>query len=325
MVEILRRELELNRHNLLEAFHSKTLIQIFIENRIYKQIEECKTYEAVLAAVFSGLEPFRSKLKRDVTREDVEMLLEVRIKRISRFDIDKNRKDIEAILEELVETEKNLAALKAYAVRYLKNLIKKYRKDYPRLTETSTFKALDVRKLTANELAINYDPEKGFLGYGAKGEELLKCSSLDKLLIIRKDGSYLCLPPPETYYVDDNLAWCGIYHRDLVFTTVYTEKKASFIKRFDIGGVIMNRDYRYAPENATIAFFTENTPEHLYVKYKPAKNQRIRQQVFKPSEVLVKNVKAKGKQLTSKAIAYLDSSPGRWWDKNDESPQGVLL
>jgi topoisomerase-4 subunit A len=325
LLDILKRELELRHHNLMEAFHSKTLVQIFIENRLYKKIEECKTYEAVTRAVFKGLEPFRPKLKRDVTKEDVEMLLEVRIKRISRFDIEKNRKDIEAILEELAEVEKNLAGLKAYAGRYLKALIKKYKKEYPRCTEIGTFKALDVRKLTANELSICYDPEKGFIGSGVKGDELLKCSSLDKLLILRKDGSYLCMPPPETFYVDDNLAWCGVYHRELTFTAVYTEKRVSYIKRFKIGGVIMNRDYRYAPEGAEVPFFEQDAPEALYVKYKPAKNQRIRQQLFKPDEILVKGVKARGKRLTSKSIAYIDSTPGRWWDKNDESPQGVLL
>ncbi|NQV31591.1 MAG: DNA topoisomerase IV subunit A [Phycisphaeraceae bacterium] len=131
LLDILFRELELRKHNLLEEFHTKTLVQIFVENRLYKLIEECKTYDAVVKAVFKGLEPFRPKLKRDVTKDDVEMLLGVRIKRISRFDIDKNRKDIEAILKELAEVEKNLKGLKAYAIKYIKALIKKYKRITP--------------------------------------------------------------------------------------------------------------------------------------------------------------------------------------------------
>jgi topoisomerase-4 subunit A len=325
LLDILHRELELRKHNLLEEFHTKTLVQIFVENRLYKLIEECKTYEAVVQAVFKGLEPFRPQLKRDVTREDVEMLLSVRIKRISRFDIEKNRKDIEAILKELAEVEKNLKSLKAYAVKYLKALIKKYKKDYPRLTHVETFKALDVRKLTSNELTINLDRDKGFLGHGVKGEELLKCSSLDRLLIVKKNGTFVMIPPPETHFVDDGLIWCGLYNRDSVFTAVYTEWGVTYIKRFKIGGTIMGRDYAYIPEKATLDLCEFGTPAMIYVKYKPAKGLRIHQQTFTPEEVLIKGVKAKGKQITSKAIAYIASTPGRWWDKNIKSPKGLLL
>jgi len=325
LLDILRRELALKRHNLLEAFHTKTLIQVFVENRIYKQIEECKTYEAVIKAVLKGLKPFQSKLKRNVTRNDVEMLLGVRIKRISRFDIEKNRKDIEAILKELAEVEKNLKNLKSYVVNYLKSLIKRYKKQYPRRTKIDTFKALDVRKLTSNELSINIDSEKGFLGHSVKGESLLNCSSLDKLLIVKNDGTFAVMPPPETYYVDDSLIWCGIYKRDLVFTAVYTDWGVTYVKRFEIGGVIMNRDYDYIPAKAQLQLCKFGTPESIYVKYKPAKGLRIHQQEFKPEQVLIKGVKAKGRQMTSKIIERIDSSTGRWWDKKLRSPKGLLF
>jgi len=325
LLDVLKRELELRRHQLLEAFHSKTLIQIFIENRIYKKIEECKTYAAVTQAVFKGLEPFKSQLKRAVTKDDVEMLLGVRIKRISRFDIEKNRKDIEDILKELAQVEKDLKGLKSYAVRYLQALIRKYKKTYPRRTEVETFKALDVRQLTANELAINLDTEKGFLGHGVKGDELMKCSSLDKLLIVKNDGVFVVMPPPETYYVDDGLIYCGLYERELVFTAVYVDWGVTYVKRFKIGGTIMNRDYAYIPEKARLLICCLGTPEKLYVKYKPAKGLRILQQQFKPEQVLIKGVKAKGKQMTSKDIARIDTRPGRWWDKKVKSPKGLLL
>jgi len=324
LLDILRRELALRKRNLLEAFHNKTLIRIFVENRIYKQIEECKTYEAVIKAVLKGLEPFQSKLKRNVTRNDVEMLLGVRIKRISRFDIEKNRKEIETILKELVEVEKHLKNLKSYAVGYLKGLIKKYKKAYPRRTKIDTFKALDVRKLTSNELSINIDSKKGFLGHNVKGELLLNCSSLDKLLIVKNDGTFVVMPPPATYYVDDSLIWLGIYMRDFVFTAVYTDWGVTYIKRFEVGGVIMNRDYRYIPKEAQLQLCNFGTPESIYVKYKPVKGLRIHQQEFKPEQVLTKGIKAKGKQMTSKVIARIDTRAGRWWDKELRSPKGIL-
>jgi len=324
LLDILRRELALRKRNLLDDFHNKTLIQIFVENRIYKKIEECKTYETVVKAVRKGLEPFRRKLKREITRNDVEMLLGVRIKRISRFDIDKNRKNIEEILKELAEVEKNLKNLKSYAVGYLKALIRKYKKAYPRRTKIDTFKALDVRKLTSNELSINVDPEKGFLGHCVKGESLLNCSSLDKLLIVKNDGTFVVMPPPETYYIDDSLIWCGIYRRDLVFTAVYAEWGVTYIKRFEIGGTIMNRDYNYIPKDAQLQLCKLGTPESIYVKYKPVKGLRIHQQEFKPKQVLIKGTKAKGKQMTSKIIARIDVRTGRWWDKKLRSPRGIL-
>lgn len=324
LLDILRRELMLRKNNLLDDFHNKTLIQIFVENRIYKKIEECKTYEAVIKAVLKGLEPFRSKLKRNVTRNDVEMLLGVRIKRISRFDIEKNRKDIEAILKELAEVEEYLNSLKAYAVNYLKSLIRKYKKTYPRRTKIDRFKALDVRKLTSNELSINIDTDKGFLGHSVKGQSLLNCSSLDKLLIVKNDGAFVVMPPPATYYIDNNLIWCGLYKRDLIFTAVYTEWGVTYIKRFEIGGTIMNRDYRYIPKDAQLQLCTIGTPESIFLKYKPAKGLRIHQQEFKPKQVLIKGVKAKGRQMTSKTIARIDTKTGRWWDKKIRSPKGIL-
>jgi topoisomerase-4 subunit A len=324
LVDLLKRELELRRHNLLEAFHAKTLIQIFIENRLYKKIEECKTYEAVIKAVFQSLEPFRPRLKRDVTRDDVEMLLQVRIKRISRFDINKNRKDIEDILQELAQVEKHLQNLKAYAVAYLRAIIRQYKPEFPRRTVVDTFKELDVRQLTANELTINLDRDKGFLGHGVKGDEIMKCSSLDKLLVLKNDGIFVVMPPPETFYVDDSLIYCGLYDRDLEFTAVYTEWGVTHIKRFKIGGAIMNRDYHYVPEKAKVLICCPGCPDDLYIKYKPAKGLRILQQRFKPTEVTVKGLKAKGKQLTAKGIAYMGTKPGKWWDKAIKSPKGVL-
>ncbi len=325
LLAILKQELNLKRRHLLDEFHSKTLIQIFVENRIYQGIEECKSYAAVLQAVERGLEPFRSRLKRDVIKKDLEMLLGVRIKRISRFDINKNRKDIEAILKDLVKVEKNLQDVKSHAIRYIKALIKKYGDYYPRRTCVETFKILDVRKLTANELTLNLDDEKGFLGHGVKGEPQLECSSLDKILIVKSDGCYTVMPPPATCFVDDKLLWCGLYDRNLIFTAVYSEWGVNYIKRFSIGGVIMNNDYSFIPAKADLLLCSIGTPDAVYVKYKSAKGQRISQQVFKPKQVQVKTAKTKGIQMTSKDIARIDVRPGRWWNKKIKSPPGVLI
>jgi topoisomerase-4 subunit A len=322
---ILEAELNLRKDKLLDAFHTKTLVQIFVENRIYKKIEQCKTYEAVHKAVMDGLLPFKKMLRRSVVDEDIEMLLAIQIKRISLFDMNKNKEDIEKILAELAEVEKNLKSLTAYATRYLKNLIKKYKDRYPRRTEVKIFKEIEVRELTASELDIKHDTETQFIGSSVKGESLMKCSSLDKLIVVWNDGRYQMVPPPEKLFVDGNLLYSAIFDRDREMTCVYMYQRATFIKRFTFGGTIMNRDYQIAPAGSKIIYWQEGCPEELYLRYRPAKGQRIHQQFFKLKDLAVKGSKAKGNRLTTKSVQYIDSKPGRWWRDDEEAPQGILL
>jgi topoisomerase-4 subunit A len=327
LLRILEGELNLLRAKLLDDFHNKTLVQIFVENRIYKDIEQCKTYEAVFAAIYKGLEPFKKKLKRAVVDEDIEMLLGVRIKRISLFDIEKNRKDIEDILAELKETEKNLGALNGYTIRYLKRLIKDYKDQYPRCTEAASFKEVEVRELTATELQIKRD-ENGYIGTNVKGEILLECSSLDKLLVVWTNGQYKVIQPPDKLFVDDSLERCEIFDRDKEFTAVYTDDRITYLKRFKIGGAIMNREYNLAlSEKSKLQLLVDGTPAGIFVKYRPAKGQRIHQQKFNPTDIAIKGVKSRGNRMTTKNIKYIGAEPGRWWDHDDEGamPDGVLL
>ncbi|MBL7011866.1 MAG: DNA topoisomerase IV subunit A [Kiritimatiellales bacterium] len=326
LVTVLEGELNLRRDKLLDAFHTKTLVQIFVENRIYKQIEQCKTAETVRAAIWAGLKPFKKKLKRPIAEEDIDMLLGIPIKRISLFDINKNKDDIDKILEELEEVEKDLKGLNGYAIRYVKNLIKKYKADHPRCTKVSTFKEIAVRELTSSELTINHDPEIQFIGSGVKGgETIMKCSSLDKLMFVWEDGRYQMMPPPEKLFVDGNLLYCALFDRDREMTCVYTHQKATYIKRFKFGGTIMNRDYQLAPEKSKILLLQEGCPEEVYLRYRPAKGQRIHQQFFKTEGLLVKGAKARGNRLTTKSIQYIDTKPGRWWRTDEDTPPGVLL
>ena len=329
LLELLKRELELRQRELDDLFHTKTLEQIFIEERIYKRIEEQLTYEAVQQAVLEGFKPFRKRLRRDVTLDDVEGLLQIKIRRISRYDINKNREEIEAILREEAEVAEDLRGLRGYAVRYLKGLIKKYKDKYPRLSQIaqSPFGQIEVRALTATELTLRIDRENGYVGTDIRGgEELFKCSSLDKIIVVWSDGRYKMLPPPDKFFVDKTFLYCKIFDRDKEFTAIYTEPHYGFtyIKRFAFGGAIQNKEYHLAPEDSKVLLFEEGVPEAVYVKYKPAKGQRIHQQVFTPSEVLVKGVSAKGIQMTSKDISKIATKTPGWWDDSESAPRGVL-
>ena len=328
LLDILKRELEVRAGELDDAFHSKTLEQIFIEERIYKRIEEQETYEAVQQAVLDGFKPFRKRLRRDVTLDDVEQLLQIKIRRISRFDIEKNRQEIEGILNEEAEVADNLQHLRAYATRYLKGLIKTYGKKYPRLSTIAAapFGAIEIRSLTATELTVKIDRENGYIGTELRGgEELFKCSSLDKIIVVWNDGQYRLISPPDKFFTDKHLLYCAVHDRDRQYTAVYTEPKYGFtyIKRFAFGGCILNKEYAFAPEKSKVIYFAEGTPETLYVKYKPAKSQRVSQQSFNPADVLVKGVSAHGKQMTCKPIKTISDEKPRGWE--DESASGMLL
>jgi topoisomerase-4 subunit A len=330
LMQFLQRELEIRLSELDDLFHDKTLEQIFIEERIYKRIEEKVTYDEVQKAVLSGFKAFLKRLRREITLEDVEKLLQIKIRRISRYDINKSRQEIEKILEEEATVKNNLKQLKRYTIRYIKNLIKKYSKQYPRLTSISEsgFKQVEVRKLTASELSLQIDKENGYIGTDIKGgEELLKCSSLDKIIVVWADGSYKMMPPPDKFFVDKNWIYCQIFNKEKEFTAVYREPDYGFayIKRFAFGGAIQNKDYRLAPLNSKILLFQEDAPEYIFLKYKAAKRQQIHQQVFAPiEEVRLKGVSAKGIQMTTKTIAKIVTKKPQWWDDDARGSKGIL-
>ncbi|MCP3978078.1 MAG: DNA topoisomerase IV subunit A [bacterium] len=321
LVKTLRRELEAERRKKIDEIHAKTLVRIFIENRIYKRIEECTSYADVQKAVLDGVNGFRILLKRDVTLKDVEMLLGIKIKRISRYDMDRNRKEIADLEDGVEKIEHDLAHLTDYCVRYIRSLLRKYGADHPRRTELTSFEAIEVRDLTSNELTLCYDSEKGYLGHTISGEEMLQCSSLDKILHVRADGVYKVTPPPDKLFVDRDMQFCGVIDRERVFVVIYRDEDGlHHLKRFAFGGTILNREYRCAPPRSTIVFLSESDPRVIYVRYKNAGGQ-----AFDLADVAPRNVKTRGKLMTSKTIESIHASrPRGWSDKRFGRPRSLL-
>jgi topoisomerase-4 subunit A len=302
LLSLLKQELELRRTELQDDLHWKSLIQLFIENRLYKRIEECQTYEAVQQAVLKGLQPFRPQLTRDLTMEDVEMLLSLQIKRISKFDLKKNEDEKLKINQELKEVERRLKRLTNYAIEYLQRLIEKYSKQYKRKTQFTTAEEIDVRELTANELAIAYDSERGFLGYQVKAEPAFRCSPLDRLLLVWETGRYQMIAPPDKLFVDQNLTYFGIFDREKIFTIVYSTPKGTFIKRFAFGGAIMNRDYNCAQDNAKLKLFTDRAVSEIRLKYRHTKGARTAEQIFPAQDFSIRGPKTRGNQVTKRTV-----------------------
>ena len=307
LVDLLKRELELRQREREQDLHRRTLVQLFIEHRLYKQIEDCDTYELVQQTVLKSLAPFRAQLVRDITMDDVEMLLSLQIKRISRFDLKANEEEKLKTIEQLKEIRGHLKKLKTYAINYLEGLVERYARQYKRKTRLTTAEEIDVRELTASELGIVYDRERGFLGYEIKGEIAFRCSPLDKLLIVWETGRYQMVAPPDRLFVDKNVVHFGIYEREKIFTIVYNTDKAAFLKRFVFGGAIMNREYSCTQEGAKIKYISDRTSRQLLLKYRHIKGARIGEQTFDLDAFAVRGPKSRGIQVAKRTVTSVSA------------------
>ena len=318
LVAILKRELELREQQLLDELHYRTLERIFIEERIYKKIETCKTNEAVIAAVYDGFKPFKKELVREIVAADVEKLLQVRIRRISLFDINKHREEMEKTKSELEEVRKNLKSLTKYVIGHLEALLEKYGKQYPRLTTKSArHEEVDAKAVAFKAFKVSYDRETGYVGYKVSGEEFkLECTKFDKILLVFRDGTYKVTELPEKLFVGQELFFCGLPERERIFTCAYTDRDASYLKRFTFGGSILNKVYSCIPDKSRILYFSPDTPKTLYVRYKPAPHQKISQQTCEPGQVEVKSPKTRGRQISIKDISSVTAEPTRGWDES---------
>jgi topoisomerase-4 subunit A len=322
LVQILKSELELKQGKLQDELHFRTLERIFIEERLYKKIEQCKTNEAVIAAVLDGFKPFRKQLLRELNDADIERLLQVRIRRISLFDINRHREEMEKVKAELEETRKNLKQLTKYVVAHLEALLAQYGPQYPRLTKSSRYDEVDAREVAFKSFKVAYDRESGYIGHKVSGEEFkAECTKFDKLLLVFKDGHYQMVELPEKLFVGPDVVYCGLPERERIFTCAYTNREATYLKRFTFGGAILNKIYHCIPPKSKVLFFEPDTPAELYIKYKPAPYQKVNQQTCNPSQVEVKGPKTRGRQISIKDVSSINSKPSRGWDADAVTTQ----
>ncbi len=325
LLELLRAELLYRRRELVDALHDLTLVRLFIEQGIYKRIETCDSAAAVFQAVYDGLLPYRDQLQRDVTKDDIETLLGIPIRRISLFDLEKNRLELERSRAELAEVGQNLDALAPYAVRYLRGLLKKYGADHPRRTQLAQFGEISERELTSNALAINYDRAKGYLGHKIAGEPQLTCSPLDKLLLVWRDGRCKVVAPADKLFVDATLIHCSILDRERVLTVVYEVDFFTHIRKFLTGGLITNREYRLGAKGALVRFFADDNPPALYLRYTDPGKPPIPQQIFALDAVPVRERDARAPVLSSRRIASISGTKPADWNDELNGPPARLM
>jgi topoisomerase-4 subunit A len=302
----LKAELEIEKHALLEKIFEKTLEQIFIENRLYKKIEEIKSYEKVHETIENSLVPFHKNLMRIPSYEDREKLLSIPIRKISRFDIDKNMEEIISIEKRLAEVEKNLKSIRKFTIHYLQGLIKKYAKDFPRRTEIVKIEKIDIKEVATRKIKVGYDEASGYLGSKVSGKMQIECTNFDKLLVIYEDGTYRVMNIPEKEYVRKESApvWIGTADKKTVIRVVYTDKETHFayVKRFIVKQFILDKEYRYLETTQRLAFISAEENVKLELVFKPLPKQKVSSLACILDEYDVKNVTAKGIRIASKEL-----------------------
>lgn len=309
--DILRAEMELELGHLKDVRHWLTLERIFIENRIYKRIEEAETAEAVKFEVYAGLEKFSELLYRAVTDEDIESLLKIPIRRISLFDINRNRDEIRTTEEAIDATEKKLKRITATTISYLQYLLKKYGENYPRRSMLTTFDEVDIRSVARQNIKLAYDPDTGFYGSAVKGEHFqLNVSEYDKILLISQDGSYRISAPEERILMSSKLIYAQIFDPEegVRFTVVYRDKqRIGWAKKIHIQAFIRDREYELIKgrEGRIDMLLPGDAADILHLDFVPAKRQRVHSARFDLGILNFIGPSARGRRLAPKPLRKL--------------------
>lgn len=304
----LKAELEFERDRLLEKIFEKTLEQIFIENRIYNKLETVDSYEKIHEAIEKGLKPFYKTLARIPTHDDRERLLSIPIRRISRFDVDKNQEEIAALLKKLEETEKHLKNVVKFTIKYIQGLLKKYGSLFPRKTQRKAIEELDKRVISEKIVKIGYDPDTGFIGLKVSGPATFECSTLDKLLLLFSDGTYKVISIPEKQYIHTNEAqavWIGKADKKSVMSVLYTDKSGMpYAKRFVIKQFILDKEYPFLDREHHLEYLSVHE-EVLQLEFKQKPKQKVSSIEFTFDKVAIKGVSAKGVRIANKELKKL--------------------
>ena len=331
---LLRRELEIQLDELENKWHYSSLEKIFIENRIYRDIEECETWEAVIETIDRGLDPFKPLLKREVLEEDIIRLTEIKIKRISKFDSFKADELIRSVENEITEVRHHLEHLTDYAIVYFKQLIKKYGAGKERKTEIKVFDTIEANIVAAANVKLYANYEEGFVGTSLRKDTfVLDCSDIDDVIAFRADGSYSIAKVSDKHFFGKELIHVGIWRKGDERTTynlVYWDGagKKAMAKRFNATGLIREKVYNMATENpkTKVLYFSVNPngeAEKINIYLSASANARLKQFDYDFAKLAIKGKTAGGNQITKYPVRKVDlkekggSTLGGvniWWD-----------
>jgi topoisomerase IV subunit A len=312
-VTLLKTELEIRLAELHEDWHMSSLENIFIEERIYRDIEESETWEAVINDIDKGLEPFKKLLYREVTREDIIQLTEIKIKRISKFDVKKADEHIKGIETEIEEVKNHLNNIIPFAINYFRQIKKKYGKGRDRKTELRNFDTIEATKVVANnaKLFINY--KEGFIGTGLKKDEFIcDCSDIDDVIVIRKDGVYLITRVADKVFVGNDILYAQVFLKNderTIYNIVYQDGKDGpmLAKRCAISGLTRDKEYNLTrgTPGSKIVYLSVNPngeAEVINVHHKPKARLKKLMFEFDFGQMNIKGKSSMGNILTKNAV-----------------------
>jgi len=347
--KLLLRELEIKLGELNEDWHYSSLEKIFIEKRIYRDIEEQTTWEGVLKAIDDGLKPYKKKLRREVTQDDVIKLTEIRIKRISKYDAFKADEHIKGVEADIAEVKNNIANLNDYAIHYYENLLKKYGKGRERKTEIRPFENINANIVAIANTKLYVNKKEGFIGTSLKKDEFaFDCSDLDNIIVFRKDGKMLVSKVSEKNFVGKDIIHIAVFQKNDERTTynmLYMDGKTgiTYGKRFNVTGVTRDKEYDLTKGNAgsKIQYFSVNPngeAEVLAITLSPGSKARTKVFDYYFEELEIKGRSAQGNQVTKypvKSVRFKEkgrstlSAPQVWYDDTigrlNKDGNGMLL
>ncbi|PQB05974.1 DNA topoisomerase IV [Aureitalea marina] len=265
-VQLLKQELEIQLGELEDQWHFASLERIFIENRIYRDIEEEETWEGVIRAIDKGLKPHIKHLKRPVVEEDIVRLTEIRIKRISKFDIDKAQQKIEALEEKIEEVKHNLAEIIAYSITYFKRLKKEYGAGRERKTEVRVFEDIQKTKVVIRNTKLYVNREEGFIGTSMRREEYVAdCSDIDDIIVFTKDGKMMVTKVDTKTFVGKGIIHVAVFKKKdsrTIYNMIYKDgtRGSTYVKRFAVTGITRDKEYNLTAGNkgSRVLYFTAN-------------------------------------------------------------------
>lgn len=307
--ELLRKELEIRKGELLEKLLFSSLEKIFIENRIYRDIEECTTWDAVLEAIDRGLDPYKPDFYRTIVQEDLVRLTEIKIKRISKFDAFKADELMKRLQDELKEVNYNLKHLTDFAIAYYQNLLDKYGKGRERKTEIRAFDTIQAAVVAANNAKLYVNRVDGFVGYGLKKDEYVcECSDLDDIIAIRRDGKLVVSKIQEKLFMGKDIVYVGVFRKNderMTYNFIYLDGVSgrAMVKRFQVGGVTRDKEYELTKgtKGSKLMYLTANPngeAEVVTVYLTQGAKARVKVFDFDFAEIEIKGRAAGGNILT---------------------------
>ncbi len=317
--EDLQKGLEIDLNRLEEKLHSRLLEQIFIEERLYKNIEEETSYKAVIKGVEAGLADFTEELLRPVTKEDIEKLLEIKIKRISRYDINRQLKEIRGIRKEIAGIKRSLKDMTGYSISFLNSILEKYGAHYPRKTEIKSFSEMIIRKIALSNLVIGYNRQTGFMGHlikteNEKEDQSVTCSEYDRLILIFSTGLYKIIPVTDKLFVGHDMEWFGIVKRNTIFNMIYRDGagNVAYVKRFSSPKFILEKEYRLFPEHKRSKVLLMSFGEEKFARVNLMPSSRARTNILDIifDDHLIKGASAKGKRVSNRVVRRVVSATG---------------